>query len=483
MMMVADVLVEGLVRAGTARVFAVADGVGVESLVGAVERRGLPVVRVSRSDVACVMAAVAGALDGAPGAAVVSAAGGDASAGLAWALTERAPAIVIVVGERPDGEAAAPAESAKAALSVAAVSAAHWIAHACQLAMTEPWGPVRLDLSAPVAAAPALPVATTSRHAPLPPPAPAALDDAVRWLEAAERPLVVVGRLCRSDADAAWVRAFAEARPAPVLVTPRARGVLPDPHPLVIGTLDAGDPERALLASADLVVAVGVDPVEVRPSVWPVGAARLTITPVPSDAPVAGTVGGDVGLIFEELAPRLRDRRLGEWDVARLHALKQAAATPPADPRELARHRLVEAARRLTPAGTIAVFDGATWETAARAWHAVAPGECLIASQSAGRPFAVAAAAAAQLARPERRVLCFTDAVELPTAGDQLETVMALGVPIAIVAVGDSATPATPVPRGLRRLRATTTEVFVSALELALGGGAPAVVEALVHPP
>ena len=473
---VADVVADGLVRAGMTRVFAVAGDRDSKPLVDAIERRDLLVVRVSRADVACVMAAVSGALSGAPGAAVIGGDVGGAAGGLAYASFIRAPTIVISAGAPVNtyGDEAVT----KAELAVTSVSAAHWIAHACQLAMKEPWGPVRLEVPPATAVAATLPVATSCRPAPLPPPDPSALDAAVRLLEASERTLVVAGRWCRSESDAVWTRAFAEARPAPVLATPNARGVMPDPHPLLIGILDDGEPEHALLASADLIVAVGVDPGEVPGGIGPRATRVLELTPVapepPSDDRVA--VVGEIGLILEELAPRLRDRRSAEWDVARLHALKQAAWVPPAAPRELAAYRVVEAARRLTPAGTVAVFEhGEVWRHAARAWRAVASGECLISTEAATEGFAVIAAAAAQLARPEQRVVCFTEPDAIVRAPAHLTTVAALGLPVLIVVVADDGAPFTPPPN-VRSFTATSIASFAGLFETALGAGAPAIV-------
>jgi thiamine pyrophosphate-dependent acetolactate synthase large subunit-like protein len=470
---VADVLADGLARAGTTRVFAVAGDRDSGPLVDAIERRGLPVVRVSRPDVACVMAAVAGTLGGAPGAAVIGGDLGGAAGGLAYASFNRAPTIVIS-GGTPVHTYGSDAMT-KAELAVTSASAAHWIAHACQLAMKEPWGPVRLVVPTAAAVASTLPVATSCRPAPLPPPDPSALDTAVRLLEASERTLVVAGRWCRSESDAAWTRAFAEARPAPVLATPNARGVMPDPHPLLIGILDAGEPERTLLASADLIVAVGVDPGEAPQ--WPSGTRVLELTPVAPESPSDDRVAviGEVGLILEELAPRLRDRRSAEWDVARLHALKQAAWAPPVTSRELAASRVVETARRLTPAGTMAVFErGEAWRHAARAWRAVASGECSISTEPSTEGFALVASAAAQLARPERQVVCFTDARVIRGAPAHLATIEALGVPVLVVVAGDAASPFTPPPT-LRGFTATSIAEFGGAFETALGGGAPVI--------
>jgi acetolactate synthase-1/2/3 large subunit len=470
---VADVLVEGLVRAGTACVFVVEGDRDADLLVDAIERR-LPVVRVAGADVACVMAAVSGVLSGAPGVAVIGGAFVGAAGGLAYASVERAP--VIVISSDVSSAVLATEDSTKALLTVTPASAAHWIAHGCQLAMKEPWGPVRLDVSPATVGTPALPVATSCRPAPLASPDGATLDAAVRLLDASERPVVVVGRLCRSEAEAAWVRPFVEARPAPVLATPKARGVVPDPHPLVIGTLDGGDAERRLLADADLVVAIGVDPRE-APNGWPAGVNVLELTPAAPESPVDDrvTVVGDLGLILEELAPRLRGRRSAEWDVARLHALKQAAFAPSMMPRELAAYRVVEAARRLAPAVTVAVFEhGDVWRHAARAWHAVAPGECLT-SSAATEGFAMVAAAAARLARPERRVVCFTESRAVRRAPEHLATVAALGGPVLIVVAADDGAPFTPPP-SLRGFTATSIANFAGLFEAALGAGAPATV-------
>ena len=124
----------------------------------------------------------------------------------------------------------------KASLVVAPASAGHWIAHAANLAASAPRGPVHLVVDAAVASEPALPVATACRPAPLPAPDPLALDALGAALATAQRPILITGLECGPD-DAKWLRAFAETLPAPVLATPKGRGVLADPHPLALGVL------------------------------------------------------------------------------------------------------------------------------------------------------------------------------------------------------------------------------------------------------
>ena len=491
MLTVADIVADGLVRAGTPRVFAVADEHRVSALLDAVRRRGLEVVETRGETAACLMAAVTGTLAGAPGAAVIAGVRGLARAaeGVADAFLDRSPLVVITTGaDVPrEGHRARLAAITKATLGVGADSAAHWIAHACQLAMKEPRGPVHLDVAAHFAAAAALPIATACRPDPLPPPDAPSLDAAARLLARATRPLVVVGLQCRSEADATWLRAFTEALPAPVLVTRKAKGALPDPHPLVMGTFGEGGAEAELLEAADLVVAIGLDPIEVRPRGWPAETPVLHVAAAaPQASPhyrVTTALVGDIGLVLEELAPRLRERQLADWDVARLHALKQALASPPpARSPSLAVYRMVEVVRQLTPAGTVAVFDADEHLGAGlRAWPAVAFGECLVPGRLATDGFALPAAIAAQLARREQRVVCFTEPHALRAAVGELDTLAALALPVLVVVFCEAVAPSLLTlarGAGVAGFTAGSTDEFRTASARALEGGAPALIEA-----
>ena len=111
----------------------------------------------------------------------------------------------------------------------------------------------------------ALPVATACRPLPLPSPDANALEALATVLRDSVRPILITGLECSAD-DAKWLRAFAETLPAPVLATPKGRGVLAEPHPLALGLLASSHP---LLARADLILLVGVDPSELPPGLLP----------------------------------------------------------------------------------------------------------------------------------------------------------------------------------------------------------------------
>jgi acetolactate synthase I/II/III large subunit len=459
---VADILIDGLCRAGVQRIFGVPGGGSNLELLEAARVAGLPFVLCHQESAACIMAAVTGELTGAPGA-VLSTLGPGVSAsatGLAHAFLDRSP--LIYLSDRHPGatldfathqafdHAAFLAPVVKGSVVVTADSAGHWIAHAAQLALKEPRGPVHLDLPADVAGRPAVPLAASITPAPLPQPSQADLDSAAAMIRRAKRPVVLVGLQCRGG-DAKWLRAFSEALPAPVLATYKAKGALPDPHPLALGIFTGGALEEPVVGRADLIITFGLDTVEMIPRRWTYDAPVLSLARCPSDAPErrAGSgayftpaleLVGDLGLILEELAPRLREHH-ADWDVAevdRLRRERQRALEIQVP--GLAPHRIVQLAREYTPAGTIATADaGAHMFQAAEYWYAVATGEFLISNGLATMGFALPAAIAAQLVHPERRVLCLTGDGGFMMVASELETVARLRLPITIIVFNDAA--------------------------------------------
>src|SRR4051794_8129138 len=90
------------------------------------------------------------------------------------------------------------------------------------------------------------------------PPDRARLDEAVALVEAARRPVLVVGHGARRARES--VIALAEHLGAPVLTTFKAKGLVPDTHPLGAGVLGrSGTPVASwLMNESDLVIAVGL---------------------------------------------------------------------------------------------------------------------------------------------------------------------------------------------------------------------------------
>ena len=468
---VADVLADGLRRAGTRRLFAVADGGDAHAVLDAASAAGLAVTFASTEAGACVMAAVTGDLTDAPGVVLTRDITPDVAAAVAAAAADRAPMIVLTSG------ATRALGGSKKMLGVEQETAAHRIAHAARLSMAIPRGPVQLDVPAEIAGRSALPVATSCRPDSLPYPASESLDRAAQALAGAMRPLLLAGLYCRSEDAAQWVRAFAEALPAPVIASPRAKGVIPDPHPLMLGMLGVSGAEPRLLSRADLVVAIGLDA-----ALEPVPASSapvLAFGPPPSadDRGASVQVVGDVSAVIEELAARLRDKPRADWDVAELDRLRREGAR---DAGNNLAARLVRLAREACPAETIAAVDaGARRGAASAAWHAIAPREFLTSSASERAGFALPAAIAAHLVHPDRRVVCFTDAAALMATARELETAARLATPVVIVVFEDAAPDAVtrPLERyGVSVSVAENEPTFARALGEGLGIAGPSLI-------
>jgi acetolactate synthase-1/2/3 large subunit len=403
---------------------------------------GLEWVDAGLPEVAVLMAAVTGDLDEAPGLVMLDA--GDLArppvrAALAHAGHQGAPLLVMT---RP-GPAATPSTAdrpgagpapVKAHLEVASGTAGATVAHAVRLVLAEPPGPVRLDLPPG-----GLALAVDGEH-PLgpdaaPPPDRAALDRAAGALAGAARPVLVIGRRCRSLDAAAWLRPLVETLPAPAFCTARARGVLPDPHPLAFGVAGTAPAWPALLARADLVVLVGVDRHEGVPDL-PAAVPRLSL------GPPAGDVQGSVAAILEELAPGLRGRSRGDWDVAALDRLKRGGAPAPGG--ALTAVRALRVVREVTPAGTLVAADpGVAAEAVAGGWQAVGPADILMAP--APGTTAVGVAVAASLARPDAAVIAVTAGPDL-AADPALDVARRRGTPIVVVWLGEGDAAGTGLP-------------------------------------
>jgi acetolactate synthase-1/2/3 large subunit len=158
------------------------------------------------------------------------------------------------------------------------------------------------------------------------PPDPRALDRAAELIRAASRPVVVAGLHAESSEAAKWLRAFAEALPVPVLQTSKTNGALPEGHPLALGIFGGGDGDDAVLGLADLIVAFGLDSEELNFLRWPYPALVVCLSRVPHSGhpftPLVEVVG-DLALILEELAPRLRGKTEANWDMFQVDRLKK----------------------------------------------------------------------------------------------------------------------------------------------------------------
>src|SRR5262245_37124615 len=287
---VVDALADVLRDAGVARIHGVPGEGSTLDLVDAAAARGLDYVLATHETAAAFMAAAEAELTGRPGVCLVTRGPGltNAATGIAHAWLDRVP-LVVVADEYPP-ETAGRVERqwlpqlelfrpiTKWQGSLGAVGPRRAVEAAVRVALAAPPGPVLLGLPAGPATAPAEPEPPEPPAA-APPPAPDGLATAGRAIDRAARPVILAGLAARAGDAPARLVGLAERLGAATLTTAKAKGVIPAHHPLHGGTLP-GPAARRLLDSADLVVAVGFDPVEL-PHPWPSQAPVVRIDRVP----------------------------------------------------------------------------------------------------------------------------------------------------------------------------------------------------------
>jgi len=441
-------LVSAIAEAGADTVFGIPGGGNNLDFIEAAEIAGLRFVLAHAETPAAMMAAVYADLTDTPAACVATRGPGAASVvnGVACAVLDRQQLVLVT-------DAVATAQSERIAHQridqrrlFAAVT--KWSAtvgtgdvegtarHAVAQAMEHPRVPVHLNVDPSGASTP---TAVTA-----PPAAPDAdkLDRLATLLGSARKPVVLLGGGARAVVEP--VRALVQHSPAPVLMTYRAKGVVPDSWSTVAGLLTGATSEGPLLEGADLVVMIGVDTVDLIPSTWSYAASVVSVT---SGADTARYVAPEVEIVgdLEKLVAYLATHWFTtDWDqnAGRAHLEQERArllAAGPAETDDLAPQELVQRVRAAAPAGAIASVDaGAHMLPSMCLWETQDWDEVLISSGLATMGFAVPAAIGAALARPGRRVVCFTGDGGLGMSLGELETIRRLCLPITVVVFNDA---------------------------------------------
>jgi acetolactate synthase I/II/III large subunit len=445
-------LVTALAAAGTRLVFGLPGGGSNLDVVGAAERGGLRFVLTHGETAAATMAGVAAELTGVPGACVFTRGPGVASAvnGVAQALLDRQPIVVIsdcvedaerdrVSHQRIDQQALMSTVT-KASLRYGPADV-DVPARAVDLARRGRPGPVHLDFD---------PTATGRSDAVLgvlAEPAPdGGLANVADLLGRARRPVVIAGVGARGSRLTDALARLVATHDIPVLTTYKARGVISDRSPNAAGVATGATAEAPLLEAADVIIGIGLDPVELIPAPWPYPAPIVLLGSWAIDDSayfgdrLAGEVVGDLPALVDMLAEVVRsDWQRGDAHEHRTRALDAIRAAVVTDPDGLTPQEVVTIARQVAPAGTIATIDaGAHMLPAVPLWEVEAPGELLISNGLATMGFSLPAAIAAALVEPSRHVVCFTGDGGLGIALAELETLARLTGNVIVVVFNDA---------------------------------------------
>lgn len=274
------------------------------------------------------------------------------------------------------------------------------------------------------------------------------VDDAdsepVKLIARARRPVILAGMAVKRAGAANALRAFVEQIGIPVAVSAKAKGILPEDHPYYAGTLDMAC--NALmwkfLGSADLILAVGFDAVELIKS-WSLRTPVVHIDAIPNVDqiyPADVELVGPIAKILRSLTDAYRSEAKWQEHEIRAHrdtlfegyyAGRVAGKLNPSD--------VVDAACAAFPRDTLVTMDvGSHKILAGQGWRAYEPGSVLVTNGLSAMGFALPGAMTAKLVHRDRPVVCFTGDGGFAMVQGELQLASSLGLGIVVIVFCDN---------------------------------------------
>jgi acetolactate synthase-1/2/3 large subunit len=279
-----------------------------------------------------------------------------------------------------------------------------------------------------------------------PPAEPILLQRAAELFAKARKPIIAVGLGAVQAKLQREIQALAEKHRIPVVLTPMAKGMLAEDHPSYAGVLFHALSDRVGLThqQADLVLAVGYDPVEFNYESWmPKCASLVSFDVEPADIDretytVVVDAVGDIGASL--LAMLAAEPAPNDWDLAAM-AERRAAMFEKLRPSNtgFGPKGALAVLREVLPDDGIMTCDvGAHTHLIGQMWPTPAPGLQIMSNGWSTMGFGLPAAIAAKLNFPEKSVCTVVgDGGFLMTAGE-LATAIRHNVKIVVLLLTDN---------------------------------------------
>jgi acetolactate synthase-1/2/3 large subunit len=258
-------------------------------------------------------------------------------------------------------------------------------------------------------------------------------------LASSRAPLLLVGMAARDRQAAAAVRALCVSHNVDALVTYKAKGVVADRDPHFAGVFTNAVGEANVIADADLLIGIGLDPIELLPRVWPYRQPIVNISPyevVSDHVPFTSQFVGDVSAGVHRVAAVLRPAVNRTRRTAPFATMSSSAAG-------LAPGRVVELVAAVFADARVTVDAGAHMFPATGLWPVGEPAGLLISNGLSTMGFALPAAIGAAMVDQRERsggqVVALTGDGGLLMCAGELLTAAREQLPIVIVVFNDAA--------------------------------------------
>jgi acetolactate synthase-1/2/3 large subunit len=418
-----DLLVRMLEEAGVRWVFGVPSG-PVLPFIESLRRSSVQFILTASETSAGFMAATVAYLTGKPGVCVSTLGPGatNLTTGVGCAWLDRCPVLAITcnvatswlerrIQMRIDHHTLfKPLTKMTSSLLNGRVS--ETLAAALSMASNEPPGPVHLDLPEDVAEA----IATETLRRPivnyeLPDLSTELAEKLSAALKKARKPLLVTGLTFTRSKKARQLLQFVERQKIPFVTTLHAKGFLPESHEYWTGVIGRARRTnvKAFTDEADLILAVGYDPIEINYEDW---VANRTVVHINSEAV---EFSNEISFVWNKACDL--DRAIeamtrlpsfpNQWDREdwRNHRRTLERSLRP-ESQGFTIHHLLDTLRdKLPPDGILAYDVGAHTHQIASQWRTDHAKSLLATNGWSSMGYGMPAAFAAKLVLPERRVV------------------------------------------------------------------------------
>jgi len=525
----AEVMAGFLKNKGVDRIFGIPGAGSSTSLMEAAASVGIETVLTGHETSAAIIASVYGEIKGIPGVcfSIPGPGATNMTTGVAYAFLERASLLAIterqnvrnyesIHTQRID-QATLYAPITKANFTITSESTQDIMAKAFKLASENRPGPVHLDFPKDEADREAAfrstgftePIRLSHEES-------NTLAEAGPLLERIERsnmPVLISGIESKRSGAHAELTAFAEKLGCPVMVSAKSRGSFDESHPLYagifLGSFSKGTFEDDVISKSDLLILVGLDPVELLPRPWSLDVPIIHMSPCADVDCIYSTeieVVGDIRTILNSLVHAELNQKT--WDPATIKGYRENIREFLSKSEDaLPLHHIIQCTRDHLPSDGVLCTDiGAFNSMVQYLWQVQQPTTYFATKGLSTMAFALPASIGVKLALPDKQVVCFIGDASLLMCLHDLSLCSRLNLPIIIVVFSDEALGLikvkqqqkgmNPVGIGLKNpdlpalikafggkgFRAKTAAEFDQAMEAAVDHGGLCLIEAVLDP-
>lgn len=323
------------------------------------------------------------------------------------------------------------------------------VREAFRLAEEEKPGAVHLELPEDIAAEDCTASPIPESHARRPVPESKAVRAAVKRLEEAKCPVLVIGAGANRKTTGRMLNQFIEKTGIPFATTQLGKGVVDERHDKFLGTaaLSANDFVHRAIEAADVIVNIGHDVIEKPPFFMEAGGTEVIhinfrsaeVDPVYfPQVEVVGDIANAIWQIMQDIVPQ------PTWDFSRMMTVREAGEASVAEGADDTRfpiypqHLVAEVRKAMPSDGIIALDNGVYKIWFARNYKAHMANTVLLdnalATMGAGLPSAMAA----RLVHPEKKILAVCGDGGFMMNSQEMETAVRLGMQLVVLILNDN---------------------------------------------